>query len=145
MQQHIRGFQALAEQLATAAGQGALERIATLRESSLEGVEVIDRHSFRISLTGKYPQFAYWLAMPFFAPMPWEAEIFYAQPGMAERNITLDWYPVGTGPFMLSENNPNLRMVLTRNRISTAKPIRPKACRVTANPAFSTMRASRCP
>lgn len=115
MQQHIRGFQALAEQLATAAEQGALERIATLRESSLEGVEVIDRHSFRISLTGKYPQFAYWLAMPFFAPMPWEAEVFYAQPGMAERNITLDWYPVGTGPFMLSENNPNLRMVLTRN------------------------------
>ncbi len=27
----------------------------------------------------------------------------------------LDWYPVGTGPFMLTENNPNLRMVLSRN------------------------------
>ena len=34
---------------------------------------------------------------------------------MAEKNLTLDWYPVGTGPFMLVENNPNSRMVLARN------------------------------
>jgi oligopeptide transport system substrate-binding protein len=34
---------------------------------------------------------------------------------MAERNLTLDWYPIGTGPYMLSENNPNARMVLERN------------------------------
>ena len=27
----------------------------------------------------------------------------------------LDWFPVGTGPYMLTENNPNRRMVLTRN------------------------------
>ena len=47
--------------------------------------------------------------------MPWEADYFYSQAGMTEKNITLDWYPVGTGPFMLSENNPNLRMVLERN------------------------------
>ena len=40
---------------------------------------------------------------------------FYAQPGMAEKNITLDWYPVGTGPYMLTVNNPNRRMVLERN------------------------------
>ncbi|HEB66685.1 MAG TPA: peptide ABC transporter substrate-binding protein, partial [Gammaproteobacteria bacterium] len=61
------------------------------------------------------PQLLYWLAMPFFAPMPWEADRFYAQPGMAERNLTLDWYPVGTGAYMLTENNPNRRMVLVRN------------------------------
>ena len=86
-----------------------------LREVSIEGVEVIDRYSYRVRINGKYPQFVYWLAMPFFAPMPWEAERFYAQPGMKERNITLDWYPIGSGPFMLSENNPNLRMVMERN------------------------------
>jgi len=86
-----------------------------LRLFPLEGVEVLDRYRFRIRLKQKYPQFVYWLAMPFFAPMPWEAERFYAQSGMTERNITLDWYPVGTGPFMLTENNPNLRMVLSRN------------------------------
>ena len=34
---------------------------------------------------------------------------------MAERNLTLDWWPVGTGPYMLVENNPNARMVLARN------------------------------
>ncbi|MBK5964883.1 peptide ABC transporter substrate-binding protein [Thiocystis minor] len=115
MGQHIVGFQELAGQLESAAGQGPLEQAATLRRSSLAGVEAVDRDRFRISLKGKYPQFAYWLAMPFFAPMPWEAEVFYAQPGLAERNITLDWYPVGSGPFFLSENNPNLRMVLERN------------------------------
>ncbi|AFL72939.1 ABC transporter substrate-binding protein [Thiocystis violascens] len=115
MGQHIVGFQELAGQLESAAGQGPLEQAETLRQSSLAGVEAVDRDHFRISLKGKYPQFAYWLAMPFFAPMPWEAEVFYAQPGLAERNITLDWYPVGSGPFFLSENNPNLRMVLERN------------------------------
>lgn len=62
-----------------------------------------------------YPQFIYWLAMPFFAAMPWEADRFYSQSGLQERNITLDWFPIGTGAFMMTENNPNLRMILERN------------------------------
>ncbi len=86
-----------------------------LRDFPLDGVRVIDRYTFEIELREKYPQFIYWLAMPFFAPVPWEAERFYAQPGMAEHNLSLDWYPVGTGPYMLVENNPNRRMVLARN------------------------------
>jgi oligopeptide transport system substrate-binding protein len=86
-----------------------------LRQYALPGVEAIDRHTYRIRLKGKYPQFLYWLAMPFFAPVPWEADLFHARPGMAERNLTLDWYPIGTGPYMLSRNDPNARMVLTRN------------------------------
>jgi len=86
-----------------------------LRDVSLAGVEAIDRYRYRIRIKGKYPQFLYWLTMPFFAPMPWEADRFHSQPGMAEKNLTLDWYPVGTGPFMLTENNPNARMVLERN------------------------------
>ncbi len=86
-----------------------------LRRYPMEGVEVLDRYRYRIRIKGKYPQLVYWLAMPFFAPMPWEADRFYSQPGMERRNITLNWYPVGTGPFMLTENNPNLRMVLARN------------------------------
>jgi ABC-type transport system substrate-binding protein len=44
-----------------------------------------------------------------------EADRFYSQPGMAEKNITLDWFPVGTGPYMLTENDPNSRMVMERN------------------------------
>jgi ABC-type transport system substrate-binding protein len=86
-----------------------------LRQHPLKGVERVDSHTFRVTLNGSYPQFAYWLAMPFFAPMPWEAERFFAQPGMAQRNFTLDWWPVGTGAYMLTENNPNARMVLERN------------------------------
>lgn len=86
-----------------------------LTQYPLAGVEVVDRHTWRIKLKGSYPQFSYWLAMPFFAPVPREADRFFAQPGMAERNLTLDWYPVGTGPFMMTENDPNARMVLARN------------------------------
>ena len=81
----------------------------------LEGAQAVDEHTYRIKVYGKYPQFAYWLAMPFFAPMPVEAERFYVQEGMRERNLTLDWWPVGSGPYYLSENNPNQRMVLAKN------------------------------
>jgi oligopeptide transport system substrate-binding protein len=85
------------------------------RAYPLDGVEVVDAHRFRIRLYGKYPQFRFWLAMPFFAPLPWEADAFYAQLGLIAKNIVLDWYPVGSGAFMLAENNPNRRMVLAKN------------------------------
>ncbi len=78
-------------------------------------MELVDRYTYRIKIHGKYPQLRYWLAMPFFAPVPHEADRFYSQAGMKERNITLDWYPVGTGPYMLTVNNPNRQMVLSRN------------------------------
>ncbi|MFK8028082.1 MAG: ABC transporter substrate-binding protein, partial [Gammaproteobacteria bacterium] len=86
-----------------------------LRSFDMAGIEVIDDYRYRIRVKGVYPQFIYWLSMPFFSPVPWEADKFYAQAGMGERNISFDWYPIGTGPFMLTENNPNLRMVLDRN------------------------------
>ena len=86
-----------------------------LRRYPLEGVEVVDRYTYRVKLKRSYPQFVYWLAMPFFSPIPWEAEKFFHQAGMAKKNFSLDWWPVGTGPYMLSENNPNARMVLERN------------------------------
>ncbi|MFA6971492.1 MAG: ABC transporter substrate-binding protein [Gallionella sp.] len=91
------------------------EGFLDLNAYPLPGVEVVDDTTYRITIHGKYPQFAYWLAMPFFAPMPQEAERFYAQPGMKERNLTLDWWPVGSGPYYLSENDPNRRMALAKN------------------------------
>ena len=72
-------------------------------------------HSFRIILKQKYPQFIYWLAMPFFSPMPKEAIVFYNQSVLAEKNITIDRFPVGTGPFMIDTYNPNLEIVLKKN------------------------------
>jgi ABC-type transport system substrate-binding protein len=87
-----------------------------LRRYELSGVKAIDRYTYRVRIRGKYPQFVYWLAMPFFAPIPWEADRFYSQRGMNDgRNLTLDWYPVGTGAYMLSENDPSSRMVLDAN------------------------------
>jgi ABC-type transport system substrate-binding protein len=111
MAEYIVGMAQFAETLKKANAPGWID----LRNYPLQGVERIDAHSFRVTLKGSYPQFVYWLAMPFFAPVPWEAEKFFEQPGMAERNFTLDWWPVGTGPYMLTENNPNARMVLERN------------------------------
>ncbi len=87
----------------------------SLARHEISGVQLVDRYTYRIKVRGKYPQFIYWLAMPFFAPVPPEADRFYSQAGMAEKNFSLDWYPLGTGPYMLSENNPNARMVLKRN------------------------------
>ncbi len=95
--------------------QGRKDPWLDLREHPLEGVEVVDDYTYRVRLKGKYPQFVYWLAMPFFAPIPFEADRFYSQPAIAAKNITLDWYPVGAGPYMLTVNNPNRRMVLERN------------------------------
>ena len=86
-----------------------------LTQYPLPGVEVVDDYTYRIKLKGSYPQFQYWLAMPFFAPVPMEVDRFFGQPGLAKKNLTLDWYPVGTGPYMLTENNPNRQMVLERN------------------------------
>ena len=86
-----------------------------LRDLPMEGLTVLNDHQYRIRLKGIYQQFIYWLSMPFFSPIPWEADKFYAQQGMNERNISFNWYPVGTGAYMLTENNPNLRMVLDRN------------------------------
>jgi ABC-type transport system substrate-binding protein len=86
-----------------------------LRQYDLEGVKATGRYTYQVRIKGKYPQFKYWLAMPFFAPMPWEADRFHAQPGMKDKNLTLHWYPIGTGPYMLTVNNPNLRMVMEKN------------------------------
>jgi len=114
MSEYIVGFKDFAATLQQAAQKNP-DAFLDLNKYPLQGVQVVDEHTYRIEVHGKYPQFAYWLAMPFFAPMPQEVERFYAQAGMRERNLTLDWWPVGSGPYYLSENNPNQRMVLTRN------------------------------
>lgn len=115
MSEYIVGLAEYAETLRKSALATRHDVWLDLRQYPLSGVEVLERYRYRIRIKGKYPQFLYWLAMPFFAPMPWEADRFHSQPGMAEKNLTLDWYPIGTGPYMLTENNPNARMVLERN------------------------------
>lgn len=55
------------------------------------------------------------MQMTFLSPVPWEADAFYAQPGMAEHGITLDEWPVGTGPYMVVEYEKDRQIVMTRN------------------------------
>ena len=108
MKNYIVGFDEFSKQVAN-------QPKATLKNQPLTGVQVINRYSYRVRIKGKYPQFIFWLAMPFFSPMPWEADVFYDQTGLADKNITLDWFPIGTGPYLLAENNPNRRMILLKN------------------------------
>ena len=82
---------------------------------SLEGVQVLDRYTFKIMLNKRYPQILYWMAMHFFAPIPVEALVFYAQPGLAERQISLNTWPVGTGAYYLKEYEPNRLITLVKN------------------------------
>ncbi len=114
MSDYIVGLKSLGNTLEKEA-KAHPDAVLNLDHFPLAGAEVVDRHTYRIHVKGKYPQFIYWLAMPFFAPIPWEADAFYAQPGMVDRNLTLDWQPVGTGPYYLAENDPNRRMVLKKN------------------------------
>lgn len=115
LSEYIVGMSELTEQITEARRTLADDAWLDLRQFELDGVEKINDHQFRIRLYGKYPQFRYWLAFHFFAPIPWQVDAFYHLPGLAERNINLNWHPVGTGPFMMTENNPNAQIVLERN------------------------------
>jgi ABC-type transport system substrate-binding protein len=85
------------------------------RNWPLEGATAPDRYTFRLKVKGKYPQMKYWMAMVFFAPVPWEADKFYANPGLAFNGLSLNTWPVGTGPFMLTEYIRDRRHVMRRN------------------------------
>ncbi len=108
MKDHIVGFAEFSRQMKKT-------QLTAIKSIDLVGVEVLSRYQYRIRIKNKYPQFKFWLAMPFFAPMPWEADVFYQQKKLADKNVTLDWFPIGTGPYLLAENNPNRRMILTKN------------------------------
>jgi len=111
MSQYIVGMKEFSEQLAQVPRAGWLN----LDDYPLAGVRVIDEHTLSITIMGRYPQFVYWLAMQFFSPIASEVDRFYHNPGFADRNLTLDWWPVGSGPFMMVKNDPNSEIVLERN------------------------------
>lgn len=120
--QHVVGFAEYGKKLkqinadlkASAGGDGELPWL-DLRRYAFDGVEAIDDHTLRIRVKGSYPQFKYWLAMTFTAPIAWEADRFYSQPGMSSNNLSLNTWPVGTGPYMMVESLQNRRHVLQRN------------------------------
>ena len=85
------------------------------RRWPLAGASAPEKHLLRIRLKGKYPQWNYWMALPFVAPLPWEADAFYAQPGMNENGLSLNQWPVGSGPYMMKAFIRDRRHVLVRN------------------------------
>lgn len=111
MSEHIVGFHEFAKSLP----EHTEQQFINLHQYPLQGVQQVDRYTYTVTLKDQYSQFIYWLAMPFFSPVPWEADQFYSQEGMDDNNLAFDWYPVGSGPFMLIENNPNRRMRLIKN------------------------------
>ncbi|WP_310734580.1 ABC transporter substrate-binding protein [Azohydromonas caseinilytica] len=121
--EHVLGLKALGDTLRTEDAKlrqglpaSALDKpFLDLRRWPLEGAQAPEKHLLRITLKGKYPQWKYWLAMTFMAPVPWEADAFYAQPGMAGAGMSLAAWPVGTGPYMLTERITDRRHVLERN------------------------------
>ena len=85
------------------------------RRWDFAGASAPEKYVVRYRIKGKYPQWNYWMQMTFTAPVPWEADAFYAQPGLAERGITLDQWPVGTGAYMMTEFIKDRRHVMKRN------------------------------
>ena len=108
MSQYILGFQDYGSTLPKS-------DFIDLRQYPLLGLNLVDDYTFEIRLNGQYTQFMFWLGMLFFCPIPWEVDQYYAKPGMQEQNIGFDWHPVGTGPFLMSQNNPNRQIVLDKN------------------------------
>lgn len=117
MAEHVEGMREYGEQLTALQGQESDDSHwwSGLREHGFSGVQALDDYTLRIRVLGKYPQFKYWLAMTFAAPVPWEADRFYQQPGMLKHGLSLNTWPVGTGPYRLVESIPNRRHVLARN------------------------------
>jgi ABC-type transport system substrate-binding protein len=111
MSQYIVGMKEFSAELADQSRDSWLN----LDDFPMAGLEVLDDRTLTITIMGRYPQFVFWLAMPFFSPVAPEVDRFYHNPGFAERNLTLDWWPVGSGPFMMVKNDPNSEVVLERN------------------------------
>ncbi|MEA1952801.1 MAG: ABC transporter substrate-binding protein [Campylobacterota bacterium] len=116
MQEYIIGLKEFSKRITIIASERKKQdEILDLRVFNIEGIKVIDATTLTITIKGDYPQFLYWLSMNFFAPIPWEADLFYQQSGLIAKNLTLNWFPVGTGAYYLAENNPNRQMKLVAN------------------------------
>jgi ABC-type transport system substrate-binding protein len=78
----------------------------------IAGVRAPSPTELALELETAYPQILFWFAMPFTAPLPWEAVVYYD--GRDGRDNFAD-HPVGAGPFRLSEYDRRRRIVLDRN------------------------------
>ncbi len=68
----------------------------------IAGFELIDSHTFRVHLTGPYPQLLYWFALHTCSPVAREAVEFYGE--------KFRFTAVGHGPFRMREYVPKQRI-----------------------------------
>jgi len=113
----IVGFREFTERLqAHREGDATFTRLPVHEQyaavGGIAGVRVEGATDIEIVLVELYPQILYWFAMPFTAPVPWEAVAYYD--GQEGRNHFAD-HPVGAGPFRLALYDQQARMVLERN------------------------------
>ncbi len=78
----------------------------------VDGLVVRGRHELDVVLHEPYPQLLYWFAMPFTAPVPWEAIAYYD--GEDGRRFFKE-HPIATGPFQVARYEQHSRVVLERN------------------------------
>jgi ABC-type transport system substrate-binding protein len=81
-------------------------------DTSIAGLQAIDRYTLRIRLNEPDNNFLFYMAMP--ASSVVAREVMEAYPGQAGN------HPVGTGPFMIGDWKHSDRIVLLRNPDSTA-------------------------
>ena len=113
----IEGFREFSARLAAlrASEPGFAERRIDAQYAAaggIEGVRVQGPHELEIVLAEPYPQLLYWFAMPFTAPVPWEAVALYD--GREGRDFFKD-HPVGAGPFRILHYERRSRIALERN------------------------------
>ena len=114
---NIRGFRAFSQRLTELREKDPELATRRLREQyaaagPIAGLRVSGRYELELEVSSEYPQILYWFAMPFTAPVPWEAVAWYD--GEDGRPFFSD-HPVGNGPYRLSEYEKHSRIVLTAN------------------------------
>ena len=114
---NIRGFADFSRRLVEARDADADFGVRPIREQyaavgPIEGVRTEGPYGLEVDVSSRYPQIVYWFAMPFTAPVPWEAVAYYD--GEEGRPRFAD-HPVGTGPYLLKEYDKHARIILEAN------------------------------
>lgn len=78
-----------------------------LNTAEVAGIDVIDDHTFTVTMTEPYPQFLYAITLSYGAAVAREAVDYYGRDFFRK--------PVGTGPYVLTSWRPNWELVWDRN------------------------------
>lgn len=113
----VVGFEDFTERLQAMRGADPLFAAQRIDEQyrAAGGIEGVVAHSDRdleIVLADTFPQLAYWFAMEFTTPLPWEAVAYYD--GEEGRDVFSE-HAVATGPFRITRYDKRTRIALRRN------------------------------